>query len=216
MYEILNSEISEKQNQIFILQRDIQLLEEKSEQLQVTSQFKDDIIKEMRKELKLTRFKFGSTRPDFTSNADSEVQYKSSYANSSLLTSQTPQFSSIQSDKQQLNLHDTTQYSVDLQKQPIDASSSENILQKMYIPCNESQNLKFSLQQHIPERLANPNVEIKSSKLNSIKSLNVISSKHNYKCTGVESEGFILNLTNNMNVKKLLRKHSSSPPTRDG
>lgn len=50
--EALASEVAEKYDQVIVLRREIQELEDKCHHLSMQTQFKEDIIKDLRKELK--------------------------------------------------------------------------------------------------------------------------------------------------------------------
>jgi len=66
MREALTAEVADKHDQIFALRHEVELLEERCRQADLQIHFKDDIIKEMRKDLKLSKLK-ASTLSSFTS-----------------------------------------------------------------------------------------------------------------------------------------------------
>lgn len=53
MRAALTAEVAEKHDQVLGLRRDVQHLEEKLRQADMQTHFKDDIIKELRKEIKI-------------------------------------------------------------------------------------------------------------------------------------------------------------------
>jgi predicted nucleic acid-binding Zn-ribbon protein len=57
MREALTAEVADKHDRILALRHEIQLLEERCRQADMQTHFKDDIIKEMRKDIKDARFK---------------------------------------------------------------------------------------------------------------------------------------------------------------
>lgn len=61
MREALTAEVADKHDNIVALRRECQLLEERCRQADKQTHFKDDIIKEMRKELKQLRTKVNNS-----------------------------------------------------------------------------------------------------------------------------------------------------------
>jgi hypothetical protein len=57
MREALTAEVADKHDQILALRREVQLLEQRCRQADMQTHFKDDIIKEMRKDIKVARLK---------------------------------------------------------------------------------------------------------------------------------------------------------------
>ncbi|PNF22135.1 hypothetical protein B7P43_G06810 [Cryptotermes secundus] len=64
MRAALTGEVADKHDRILALRREIQLLEERCRQADMQTHFKDDIIKEMRKDIKDARFKLAALHPD--------------------------------------------------------------------------------------------------------------------------------------------------------
>jgi hypothetical protein len=57
MREALTAEVADKHDQNLALRRKIQLLEERCREADMQTHFRDDVIKEMRKDLKVARLK---------------------------------------------------------------------------------------------------------------------------------------------------------------
>ncbi|XP_069705355.1 uncharacterized protein [Periplaneta americana] len=64
MREALTAEVADKHDRIVCLRREIQLLEERCRQADMQTHFKDDIIKEMRKDMKVARLKLATLDPE--------------------------------------------------------------------------------------------------------------------------------------------------------